>query len=342
MKRMMRQRTLQTKLARPALLAKKEEKKVTMTLSGKKTISRYDILVLSASYNANPNGDPDGDNVPRHDPETGIAMISSGCMKRKARDEMERRFAGEDGCRILIKKGASMQSLISEVAGANVELDDGTEEEPEAEEGKSKKKSNGKKLSREKIGATVDAVIQGFIDIRIWGGVLAVKGGGQSTSIHGPVQFGTAESLHPVDIVTDTITRVNQTREDDQVSKGDSGTMGEKSYLRGYVLFRQQIQIVPFRAIVSGMTPDDLEKFRCVLPHLFDNDASDGRFDMRMEKIIAFRHDDPNGNMPKHKLFERVHVVLKDGVEHPKSFNDYEVTIDTDGLPEGITVEEWL
>jgi CRISPR-associated protein Csd2 len=43
---------------------------------------------------------------------------------------------------------------------------------------------------------------------------------------------------------------------------------------------------------------------------------------------------------PSHKLFEAVSVKRRDGIEVPRSFTDYEVTIDRAAMPAGVEVIE--
>jgi CRISPR-associated protein Csd2 len=43
---------------------------------------------------------------------------------------------------------------------------------------------------------------------------------------------------------------------------------------------------------------------------------------------------------PSHKLFEAVSVKRKDGIEVPRSFNDYEVTINRTAIPAGVELFE--
>jgi CRISPR-associated protein Csd2 len=55
---------------------------------------------------------------------------------------------------------------------------------------------------------------------------------------------------------------------------------------------------------------------------------------------FAENHDNELGKAPSHKLFEAVTVKRKDGVESPRSFADYEVTINRAAIPAGIEVIE--
>ena len=65
---------------------------------------------------------------------------------------------------------------------------------------------------------------------------------------------------------------------------------------------------------------------------------------MAARKLIVFKHDHPMGNAPAHKLFDLVKVQRVEGeADTPaRSFADYEVSIDRDGLPTGVTIEEVL
>ena len=50
--------------------------------------------------------------------------------------------------------------------------------------------------------------------------------------------------------------------------------------------------------------------------------------------------DDKNalGNCPSYKLFETVDVKKNDGVEFPRKYSDYAVTIHEDAIPDGVTM----
>ena len=43
---------------------------------------RYEFVLLFDIANGNPNGDPDADNAPRVDPETGHGLVTDVCIKR--------------------------------------------------------------------------------------------------------------------------------------------------------------------------------------------------------------------------------------------------------------------
>lgn len=58
-----------------------------------------------------------------------------------------------------------------------------------------------------------------------------------------------------------------------------------------------------------------------------------------MRELIVFKHESELGNAPSYKLFERVHVERKVPENPPRSYQDYEVTVDTEDLPQGVTCE---
>lgn len=199
---------------------------------------------------------------------------------------------------------------------------------------------NGRAVTqtREDNDRRIEAALRHFIDTRIFGIVFAVPNMLGDSSIRGPVQFGRGQSFEPVEEVEDSITVVSQAREDDQQSKGDSGTIGSQVYLGGYVLFTQQFKINPYHARRSLMRNADLMIFKSALIRMFDNDAATNRSDMRLEQIIVFRHDDDRGIAQSHRLFDLIDIRrATEGT--PRSFSDYAVTIGE--TPEGVVREEW-
>lgn len=91
----------------------------------------------------------------------------------------------------------------------------------------------------------------------------------------------------------------------------------------------------------TGFTEEDLALFWDALKNMFDVDRSAARGLMSAQKLIIFKHESVFGNAPANKLFDRVKVEKKcDGA--PRIFEDYEVTIDKDDLPVGVTIEELI
>src|SRR5690242_13338915 len=65
--------------------------------------NRYDVVLLIEVVDGNPNGDPDADNQPRQDLDTGEGIISDVCIKRKVRNYFELTHAGVEGYDIYVK-----------------------------------------------------------------------------------------------------------------------------------------------------------------------------------------------------------------------------------------------
>lgn len=67
-------------------------------------------------------------------------------------------------------------------------------------------------------------------------------------------------------------------------------------------------------------------------------DRSAARGLMCPRGLYIFKHSSTLGEAPAHKLFERVKVSKKPGVESPRSFDDYTITVDGEGLPAGMSL----
>jgi CRISPR-associated protein Csd2 len=67
---------------------------------------RYDFVLYFDVQDGNPNGDPDAGNMPRFDPETGQALVTDVCLKRKIRNYVETIKGGQDGYSIYVQEGA--------------------------------------------------------------------------------------------------------------------------------------------------------------------------------------------------------------------------------------------
>ena len=91
----------------------------------------------------------------------------------------------------------------------------------------------------------------------------------------------------------------------------------------------------------TGFSEEDLNLFWDALKNMFDVDRSASRGLMSARKLIVFKHESELGNAPANQLFDLVKVE-KTGGDVARSFTDYKVTIDTDNLPENVTIEELL
>lgn len=148
--------------------------------------NRSELLFLYDVSDANPNGDPIDENKPRIDEETGINIVTDVRLKRTIRDYLHD-FKQQE---IFVRK----------------EID-----------------AQGERKTKESIFTeykTSEEVIKKCLDIRLFGGVFALKKNkkdkknidnesqedqeenkGNAFSITGPVQFKFGRSLHKVDLV---------------------------------------------------------------------------------------------------------------------------------------------
>lgn len=293
---------------------------------------RYDFVLLFDVVNGNPNGDPDAGNAPRIDPETGHGLVSDVCLKRKVRDyvTMVKRDPAtgepEPGYDIYVKhRGVLEQAhrLAYEVQGLDLD-----------EESKEKKLTNVEKARA--------WMCQTFYDIRTFGGVLTLDiNCGQ---VRGAAQLAFARSIDPIASLEQAIVRkavATQREADEQIAKHGqvTGTMGRKEIVP-YALYEAHGFISPHFAAQTAFSESDLDLLWRALCQMFEFDRSSARGEMATRRLIVFEHQSALGNAPAHRLFERVRVQRRDVSKPPRSYADYEVTVDTDGLPRGIRVLE--
>jgi len=285
--------------------------------------NRFDFVILFDVKNGNPNGDPDTGNMPRMDAETGIGIVTDACLKRKIRNYVELVKGDEKGYKIYIRQGVPL------------ETSDKSALEYLGVDNMKEAKRNDPKIEV-KIR---DFMCQNFYDIRTFGAVMTTftKGALNCGQVRGPGQLGFARSIDPIAPQEITLTRVAITTAKDAENK--STEMGRK-YIVPYALYQAEGYISANLARkVTGFSEDDLTLLWQAIINMFENDHSAARGNMAVRELIVFKHDSELGNAPSYKLFERVHVQKKADVVVPRSYGDYEVTVDTDQLPQGVTCE---
>ncbi|WP_457575824.1 type I-C CRISPR-associated protein Cas7/Csd2 [Desulfomarina sp.] len=280
--------------------------------------NRYEFVLLFDVKNGNPNGDPDGGNMPRIDPETGHGITTDVCLKRKVRNYVE-----------LIKEDQSPYNIYVKEKGIL------TERRQPAYEAVSDEKDKAAKISKARAW-----MCRNFFDVRTFGAVMSTKEN-NCGQVRGPVQFTFARSIEPVVPLEASITRMAvETRKEADAQSGDNRTMGRKAYIP-YGLYRVHGFISAPLAEQTGFSEDDLELFWDALVNMFDHDRSAARGEMASQKLIIFKHENNLGNAPAHKLFDLIKVKRKDGSEGPaRNFSDYKVTVDA--MPNGVNLIEKL
>lgn len=289
--------------------------------------NRYEFVILLDVENGNPNGDPDAGNMPRVDPETGLGLVTDVCLKRKIRNYVETVKEDSTGYRIYIKDNIPLNRSDAQ-AYAELELEPG-------------KIKDLKKKDPDLDLKVRDWMCKNFYDIRTFGAVMTtfVKDSLNCGQVRGPVQLGFARSVEPIVPQEVTITRIAITTEADAEKKGTE--MGRK-YIVPYGLYRcEGFVSANLARKTTGFTDEDLSLLWEAILNMFEHDHSAARGKMAVRELIVFRHDSELGNAPAWKLFESVSVTRKnpDDTSPARSYYDYQITVDTDHLPAGVTCQ---
>jgi len=286
--------------------------------------NRYEFVVLFDVENGNPNGDPDAGNMPRIDPESGYGLVTDVCLKRKIRNYVELVKEEEEGYQIYIKENIPLNRSDSR-AFEYLNIDE-------------KKVKDLKKNDPEADWKIRDFMCKNFFDIRTFGAVMTtfVKASLNCGQVRGPVQLGFARSIDPIVSQEVTITRVAITTEKDAGNK--STEMGRKNIVP-YGLYRVEGYISANLARkVTGFSEEDLELLWEAIINMFEHDHSAARGKMSVRELIVFKHSKELGDCPAYKLFEAVEVKKKDDVIYPRKYQDYEVAIHEEQIPETVEV----
>ena len=285
--------------------------------------NRYDFVILFDVENGNPNGNPDAGNMPRIDPETGYGLVTDVCLKRKIRNYVEDLKEEAPGYRIYVKEGVPLNRSDAEAltaVGVSGDLKAAKKADPGID----------KKLR--------DFMCSNFYDIRTFGAVMTtfVKGALNCGQVRGPVQLNFARSIDPIVPQEVTITRVAITTEADAEKKGTE--MGRK-HIVPYALYRTEGYVSANLARkTTGFSEDDLQLLWQAILNMFENDHSAARGKMAVRELIVFKHDSELGCAPAYKLFQKVQVQRVEGVEVPRRYEDYVVSV-SDDLPVGVHCE---
>ena len=262
--------------------------------------NRIDFLVYVSSKNGNPNGDPDNGNAPRFDTATGKGVITDAALKSRIRQAVKLIY----GERIMIdKENESIANAVGKVNGGNDKA---------------------------------DALAQHYWDIRAFGAVLGKSG----NPINGPVQISMGTSIDKISINEMSTTRCipNDVKENKNGVKESNSQFADKAY-QTYGLYRFSGEINPFKAQKTGFTNDDVKKLFEGINQSYTLWTSAQKGETETVKIIIFKHNNPLGCAKKNVLFGCVSAKLRDGIEVPTDYSDYEITVDESKIPAGVTVE---
>lgn len=268
--------------------------------------NKIDFSLIITAKNANPNGDPLNGNRPRENYD-GFGEISDVCIKRKIRNRLQ-----DMGERIFVQSDERCDDGFKS-------LHDRTKN-CEALAALSKKKNTDR-------DEYAKAACSEWIDVRSFGQVFAFKGDSVSVGVRGPVSIQQAVSVSPVDIISMQITKsVN----------GESGKEGKASDTMGtkhrvdFGLYVVHGSINCQLAEKTGFTNEDADKIKNALETLFENDCSSARPEGSMEvrRLYWYKHDSKTPKYTSAKVHRLLKVELKDGIDRPHSFDDYDITLD--------------
>lgn len=286
---------------------------------------RYDFVLLFDVKDGNPNGDPDAGNLPRLDAETGHGLVTDVALKRKVRNFVGLVKGEQPPYEIYVKEKAILNNQHKRAY-----LGIGRED---LLAGDDKKRKGGDAVNQARAW-----MCRNFFDVRTFGAVMST--GINCGQVRGPVQLTFARSIDPIVALEHSITRMAVTKESEaEEQEGDNRTMGRKHTVP-YGLYRAHGFVSAFLAKQTGFSQDDLALFWQALGQMFEHDRSAARGEMTTRGLYVFKHDSELGNAPAHALFERVQVQRKDGVDVPRAFADYRVSVNLEGLPAGVTLEQ--
>lgn len=263
--------------------------------------NKIDFVAVISVKNANPNGDPLNGNRPRTDYD-GYGEISDVCIKRKIRNRMQ--DLGKDIFVQSDDRSSDGFKSLSDRAGSVLKgIKDRTEYEKKA--------------------------CQTWLDVRAFGQVFAFKStdvSGGSAGVRGPVSIHQAESISPVEIESMQITKsVNSETKDGK----SSDTMGMKHYVK-FGLYKVKGSINVQLAEKTGFSEEDAAVLKECLRTMFINDASSARPDgsMEVKKLYWWQHNCKEGQISSGQVHDSVKIVVKDGVNIPRSYSDYEISLE--------------
>lgn len=262
--------------------------------------NKIDFVLLVSVTNANPNGDPLNGNRPRTD-YSGFGEMSDVCIKRKIRNRLQ-----DLGMKVFVQ--------------SDERSDDGFKSLSERASNTMKGIKNQDEYAK--------MACETWFDVRSFGQVFAFKSKeseGVSVGVRGPVSIHQAVSYSPVDINSMQITKsVNS----EPADKKSSDTMGTKHFVT-FGLYKIKGSINVQLAEKTNFSEEDAEIIKTCLKTLFQNDASSARPEGSMEvcKLYWWKHNCKDGQYSSAKVHRSLNVKIKDGVQYPTKFDDYEVSL---------------
>jgi CRISPR-associated protein Csd2 len=334
-----------------------------MTVTNKVSVKNRTLYFVMDVENGTFNNDPDADNEPRQNHNTGIGLISDSCTKRKIRTAVAHLAAlgllGDQNTNLdevapvatsqwnmLVRKGAVLNDQIKDayVAGG-IKVEEPTKVKVKAKKTEESsdddddieitvnKEDRKRRVSVEDAKVGNRKMCEIYFDFRWFGGVVTGVGSGRMT---GPIQICIGQSVEPIDIQTMAVTRMaTATKEESEKQKGQNQGMGRKHFIP-YALYTQKGTVSPFRALETGFSEEDFEVFLKALKCMYEIDRSTSRGTATLRQVYIFEHEDPLGNARAADLYDLVKIERVQESVVPTKFSDYKITVGK--LPPGVTL----
>jgi CRISPR-associated protein Csd2 len=302
--------------------------------------NRYEFVFLFDCENGNPNGDPDAGNAPRVDPQTMLGLVSDVAIKRRIRNYVQLARDNKMPNAIFVEHATNLNRPIAMAHEATGGI-------PE------------KGAAKDKVNKAREWMCQNYFDVRAFGAVMST--GANAGQVRGPVQVAFSRSLDPVlpldisitrmavaDGVKPAATSVEIAEWESQQPEDKLRTMGRKALIP-YGLYVGKGFISAHLARETGFSEADLALLWEAFLNMFEHDRSASKGLMTVQRpLFVFKHvgTDPDpkqrerqamlGCAPAHSLFDLIEVKKRTGVEAPRSFRDYEVTVNDQRVPNGV------
>lgn len=253
------------------------------------------ITVVIGVKRANPNGDPDAENMPRQD-SNGKGIISSVCLKRKIRNQLQDRM--ENVLYYNASHSGESEKNIKDILLSNPTV---------------------MQAFKENIGSNEKkrVIASEFTDVRMFGATLAFKEdknnkelSNLSLGINGVVSVQQAESVEP--IMVDSM-RITKSLNSETKSGKGSDTMGMEHVVE-FGVYKTNMYVPQIMADKLGCSNEDYTLLLDCIKHMFDNDYSEARPAGSME-VLAIVTTDNAEKFSKYELDNMVKISQPEGCD---------------------------
>ncbi|WP_028586063.1 type I CRISPR-associated protein Cas7 [Desulfogranum mediterraneum] len=275
----------------------------------KSALNRYVGLVVLDVTMSNPNGDPDMESEPRFREFDGLGMISPVSFKRKFRDlvhdESEVFSAAREQLKLGIESGN--QFAILEQRGRN--------------------RDAIMEMNRDEFKQT-------YWDARLFGNTFLEslknseltkeqkerkKDGGYEHFINtGAMQIGVGLSVAPIDVV-----RMTNTNKAGVEGDKDRGMAPLAFRVVQHGIYCIPVYFNPSIAKKTGVTYEDINLFKFILPYVYQHTASAIRPQVSILHAWWGEHKNSLGSCPEHLFMRALTPTVKKGVNTPSTIDDY-------------------